>query len=167
MTLTDSERTEIRGLLEELAAKLEARMETSGDQADPVQLDEPIGRLSRMDAIQMQQMAKAGMSREERQLALARYALRLIDEKDFEYDEVEFQESLPEIRLKLRAQISRVKWGQQGESRALAEEDPQILKALEVFDEAKRLQADGVRGLEEGLPSVRRQSAKSRTEDGA
>ena len=32
---------------------------------DPVQLDEPIGRLSRMDAIQMQQMALAGLSREQ------------------------------------------------------------------------------------------------------
>jgi len=83
MTLTDSERAEIRTLLEELAAKLEDRMQSSGDQADPVALDEPIGRLSRMDAIQMQQMAKAGLSREQQQLLLARYALRIIDDEDF------------------------------------------------------------------------------------
>lgn len=83
MTLTDTERAEIRALLEELAVKLESRMETSGDQADPVNLDEPIGRLSRMDAIQMQQMAKAGLSREQQQLMLARYALRIIDDEDF------------------------------------------------------------------------------------
>lgn len=83
MTLTDTERAEIRALLEELAVKLESRMETSGDQADPVNLDEPIGRLSRVDAIQMQQMAKAGLSREQQQLMLARYALRIIDDEDF------------------------------------------------------------------------------------
>ena len=57
MTLTDSERAEIRELLEELATKLEARIHVSADQAQPVNLDEPIGRLSRMDAIQMQQTA--------------------------------------------------------------------------------------------------------------
>ncbi|MHC5065225.1 MAG: TraR/DksA family transcriptional regulator [Planctomycetota bacterium] len=83
MSLSADERTEIRKLLEELAAKLEARMDSSGDQADPVKLDEPIGRLSRMDAIQMQQMAKAGLSREQQQFVRARYALSLIDDEDF------------------------------------------------------------------------------------
>ncbi len=83
MTLSDSERTEIRELLEDLASKLEARMEGSKDQGDPVKLDEPIGRLSRMDAIQMQQMALAGLSREQQQLVRARYALRLINDADF------------------------------------------------------------------------------------
>ena len=83
MSLTDSERAEIRGLLEELATRLEARMKISGDQAQPVQLDEPIGRLSRMDAIQMQQMALAGLSREQQQLVRARYALTLTDDENF------------------------------------------------------------------------------------
>ena len=83
MTLTDSERAEIRVLLEKLATELESRMKTSKDQAEPVDLDEPIGRLSRMDAIQMQQMAKAGLSREQQRLVLVRYALRLMDTEDF------------------------------------------------------------------------------------
>ena len=83
MTLTDSERAEIRGLLEDLVTTLEARMEVSGDLAKPVQLDEPIGRLTRMDAIQMQQMALAGLSREQQQLVLARYALQLLDDENF------------------------------------------------------------------------------------
>ena len=83
MTLTDSERAEIRALLEELATKLEERIQTSADQAQPVQLDEPIGRLSRMDSIQMQQMALAGMRREQQQLVRVRYALQLIENEDF------------------------------------------------------------------------------------
>ena len=83
MTLTETERAEIRALLEELAKELEARLESSKDQGQPVQLDEPIGRLSRMDAIQMQQMALAGLSREQQQLVRVRYALRLVDDEDF------------------------------------------------------------------------------------
>ena len=83
MTMTDSERAEIRTLLEELATELGQRLEISKDQGQPVQLDEPIGRLSRMDAIQMQQMALAGLSREQQQLVRVRYALRLIDDENF------------------------------------------------------------------------------------
>ena len=83
MSLTDGERAEIRGLLEELATKLEERMKISGDQAQPVDLDEPIGRLSRMDAIQMQQMAKAGLSREQQKLVRVRNALGVIEDEGF------------------------------------------------------------------------------------
>jgi DnaK suppressor protein len=83
MTLTPEEREEIRGLLQNLVTSLQERMDSSSDQADPVQLDEPIGRLSRMDAIQMQQMALAGLSREQQQFALACYALRLVDGEEF------------------------------------------------------------------------------------
>ena len=82
-TLTDSERAEIRGLLEELEAELLERLESSRDQGDPVDLNEPIGRLSRMDAIQMQQMALAGLSREQQQLVRVRYALLQIDNDNF------------------------------------------------------------------------------------
>ena len=83
MTLTENERTEIRGLLEALKSELEGRVKISEDQAQPVDLDEPIGRLSRMDAIQMQQMALAGLSREHQQLVRARYALQLVDNDNF------------------------------------------------------------------------------------
>ena len=83
MTLTPDEREEIRGLLQNLVTSLQERMDSSGDQADPVQLDEPIGRLSRMDAIQMQQMALAGLSREQQQFVRASLALRLVDSDDF------------------------------------------------------------------------------------
>ncbi len=83
MTLTDSERAEIRDLLEEQETVLEARIECSKKLGEPVQLDEPIGRLSRMDAIGMQQMALAGLSREQERYVRVRYALQLIDDEDF------------------------------------------------------------------------------------
>ncbi len=83
MALTDEERAEIRELLEAEAAKLQARIESTKDQSDPVKLDEPIGRLSRMDAIQMQQMALAGLTREQEKFVRIRYALGLVDSEDF------------------------------------------------------------------------------------
>ena len=83
MTLTSDEREEIREMLQLLVTSLQERMDSSSDQADPVQLDEPIGRLSRMDAIQMQQMALAGLTREQQQCVRARYALTLVDGDEF------------------------------------------------------------------------------------
>lgn len=83
MAMTDAERQEIREQLEDLAAELEERLSVTSDQSQPVQLDEPIGRLSRMDAIQMQQMALAGLTREQQQLVRVRYALQIIDRADF------------------------------------------------------------------------------------
>ncbi len=83
MNLTEKERAEIRGLLEELKSELEGRMTIAKDRAQPVDLDEPIGRLSRMDAIQMQQMALAGLSREQARYVRVRRALELVDNEDF------------------------------------------------------------------------------------
>lgn len=81
--LTPDERAEIRGLLEELKTELEGRMKITEEQAQPVDLNEPIGRLSRMDAIQMQQMALAGLSREQERYVRVRRALVLVDDESF------------------------------------------------------------------------------------
>ncbi|MEM7202510.1 MAG: TraR/DksA family transcriptional regulator [Planctomycetota bacterium] len=83
MTLTDAERQEIRELLEGLQSQLERRMKIAEDRAQPVDLDEPVGRLSRMDAIQMQQMALAGLTREQERYVRVRRALALLDDEDF------------------------------------------------------------------------------------
>ena len=63
--------------------KEERRLEQSTEQSAPVDLDEPIGRLSRMDAIQSQHMAQAGMNREQRQLLMVREALERLETPDF------------------------------------------------------------------------------------
>ena len=76
-------RSEIPTLNHLLKSELEERVKISEDQAKPVDLDEPIGRLSRMDAIQMQQMALAGLSREQERYVLVRRALGLVDNEHF------------------------------------------------------------------------------------
>lgn len=63
--------------------------------------------------------------------------------REFEYDEVEYQEALANLKLKLRSQISRVRWNAAEESHVLAEQDPVVQKALESFDEAERLAEAG------------------------
>lgn len=60
------------GLREELCQLLE----NSSDSARPVSLDEPIGRLSRMDAMQQQSMAQANRRTVQTRLARIEAALR-------------------------------------------------------------------------------------------
>lgn len=60
--LTDAQRAELQRTLEALAAELGSQLERSRDGARPVDLDEPIGRVSRVDAMQQQQMIAANRS---------------------------------------------------------------------------------------------------------
>lgn len=66
--------------------------------------------------------------------------------REFELDVDEFAESEDSIRLRLNAQIARVKWDQIEEALVLAESDPQIQRALGLFDEASDLAQAGVLG---------------------
>jgi len=71
-----------RDLIEE-RARLEEVLEISKDGAKPVGLDEPIGRLSRMDAIQQQQMTKANRGAYERKLRQIEAALEKLANDDY------------------------------------------------------------------------------------
>ena len=71
-----------RDLIEE-RARLQEVLEISKDGAKPVDLDEPIGRLSRMDAIQQQQMTKANRSAYERKLRQIEAALEKLAENEY------------------------------------------------------------------------------------
>jgi carboxyl-terminal processing protease len=62
-----------------------------------------------------------------------------VDDREHEYEPQVFDDAVDEIALRLRAQIARVKWDQEEESRVLAEADPQVQQALELFDEASDL----------------------------
>jgi DnaK suppressor protein len=68
-----------RQRLLELRRELEVRLVERAVDARPVSLDEPIGRLSRMDAIQQQQMAGAARRQAERQLQQVQSALGRIE----------------------------------------------------------------------------------------
>jgi DnaK suppressor protein len=62
-SLTDSELRELGARLRETAQEISSALASSEDSERPVDLEEPIGRISRMDAIQQQKMAKASRSR--------------------------------------------------------------------------------------------------------
>lgn len=63
--------------------------------------------------------------------------------RNFPYEPAAFEESKDRIRLEVLAQIFRVKWGAEAESGVLAEADPQVAKALTLFEEASNLARAG------------------------
>ena len=67
--------------LEERRRELEDQLRIGGDAARPVSLDQQsVGRVSRVDAIQQQQMALAGREQAERLLRQITQALQRIDD---------------------------------------------------------------------------------------
>ena len=114
MTLSEEERNEIEQLLLELKSELEERMKPLTESSQPVSLEDPIGRLSRIDAIQGQQMALAGLSREQQRLERVRHALRCVALPDFGLctgckqpigiDRLRFQ---PDVLLCVRCALTR------------------------------------------------------------
>jgi DnaK suppressor protein len=77
--LSAKDRERLHAALLALADELRALLESLREDARPVDLDEPIGRLSRMDAIQQQSMAVANRRSAEQRLARVEAALRRID----------------------------------------------------------------------------------------
>lgn len=74
----------LRARLIELRAELQGLAETGADAAQVVELDQAkVGRLSRMDAMQAQEMAKASGQRREQMLKRIGAALARIDSDDF------------------------------------------------------------------------------------
>lgn len=73
----------IRSTLRELEVALVQILESTVQNEEPVDLDQPIGRLSRIDAIQQQKMQSASRGAQKIQLAQVRRALQAI--KDDEY----------------------------------------------------------------------------------
>lgn len=61
--LTPAQLLEMTALLEEKLRELERSLSGASEDAQPVSLDAPIGRLTRMDAMQQQHMASARKSR--------------------------------------------------------------------------------------------------------
>lgn len=75
-----------RAKLLSLKEALEDIQTSSSDSTKPVQLDQQsVGRLSRMDAMQAQQMARASAERRKQELVRIAGALRRIESGDFGY----------------------------------------------------------------------------------
>jgi DnaK suppressor protein len=78
--LTEAQITEFRDELERQLAKLEKSMTVSDEALKTVELDQgAVGRLSRMDSLQNQSLAKGLRERENVRLALIQSALRRLE----------------------------------------------------------------------------------------
>ncbi len=81
--LTEAELAELHDALLALRAELETMLSSSESGSKPVDLDEPIGRLSRMDAMQQQSMVVANRASAEGRLAQVRRALTAHAEEEY------------------------------------------------------------------------------------
>ncbi|MCO4763682.1 MAG: TraR/DksA C4-type zinc finger protein [Myxococcales bacterium] len=80
--LTEAQCAELRSDLVSLQAELERHINVGSESAETVDLDAPIGRLTRMDAMQRQQMAAETLRRQSVRLAQVRAAIKRIDTTD-------------------------------------------------------------------------------------
>lgn len=81
--LNAQQRQELHRVLLELRDELEKLLADSNDGAQPVSLDEPIGRLSRMDAMQQQSMLQANRRTAQTRLARVETALRRYENDEY------------------------------------------------------------------------------------
>ena len=97
--LTEAQKRELNQALFCLRSELQKLLVDSNDGAQPVSLDEPIGRLSRMDALQQQSMVQANRRTAQTRLARVESALRRCDEDEYGLC-VECEEEIGYARLK-------------------------------------------------------------------
>lgn len=84
-----------------MKGELSGAIAQAGDSAKPVELDQTsVGRVSRIDAIQQQEMTLAAQRRREERIVRIDMALRRLDEGDFGYCR-ECGEEIPEKRLEI------------------------------------------------------------------
>ncbi len=81
--LTPEQLNEFRQSLNTLRQELETLLSISKSASDTVELDQPIGRVSRIDAIQQQKMAKANRQNHIIRLQQVNASLSAIDEGDY------------------------------------------------------------------------------------
>lgn len=82
--LSQAQLAELRADLDTLDRELSSQLERLGDQSRPVTLDQQaVGRLSRMDAMQQQQMATANAAHIRAHLSRVRLAIAGMDSGDF------------------------------------------------------------------------------------
>lgn len=104
--LTIDQLLDLEDITHALIADLEAAVAKSGEDTAAISPDAAIGRLSRIDAMQQQEMAKAGVRRHQQRIFALKETLRLMDDgtygmcakchEDIEYSRLE---SAPEVKL--------------------------------------------------------------------
>lgn len=99
--LQDQELRRLRELLESQRLDIEQRLAALRTETQPVGLDLPIGRLSRMDAMQQQEMAAGQQRRMEQELPQIDAARERIEQHRYGRC-VRCQNDIPYERLKVR-----------------------------------------------------------------
>jgi len=100
--LNELQLAEIQADLLALREELSDQLRRLGEDSKPVQLDQQmVGRLSRMDAMQQQQMASASASHSKAHLSRVNLALQAIEEGDYGYCR-QCDEAIAWLRLKAR-----------------------------------------------------------------
>lgn len=99
--LSDAQLIELVGDLQALRQSLLDDLDAAGDISTAVTPDSAIGRLSRQDAMQQQQMALAERRRNTQRLNLVRLALEKVDENEYGYC-VDCVEAIAYARLKVK-----------------------------------------------------------------
>ncbi len=83
--LTPSQLEELQQDLRSLQENLHSLLKVSMEGTKPVELDQPIGRLSRMDAIQQQKMAQANRANHKLRFDLVKAALMVFERDEYGY----------------------------------------------------------------------------------
>lgn len=99
--LTTADLAELHAALNALAAQLDVEMNDAREGARPVDLDLPIGRVSRIDAIAVQQMAREARRRKRDRLAAVQAALQRMGRDDYGWC-LRCDEPIGLARLRLR-----------------------------------------------------------------
>jgi len=81
--LGEAEVEQLREALRALEAALRGQLASTEDGARPVDLDQPIGRVSRVDALQQQSMTRANRDAVRARLQRVEAALRRVDGGDY------------------------------------------------------------------------------------
>lgn len=103
--LTPAQLEELRADLVALEVDLSEHLDQMTNSAKTVDLDTPIGRLSRMDALAQQQVAKAGKEATRARLGQVRAALRRMDEGTYGLC-LRTEEPIGYARLKVRPEAT-------------------------------------------------------------
>lgn len=91
-------RSALREEIDRQIAEIRKNLSDYQERSDAVGLDQPIGRLSRMDSLTNQGILLSGMDKSKTRLARLEQALRIIDDPEFGYC-LECGEEIAEKRL--------------------------------------------------------------------
>lgn len=112
--LTPEQIDELTADLRELEASLSELSEAVENSAKPVDLEQPIGRLSRVDALQQQKMAQAAQRSHHLRLRAVKAALQAVEEGTYGWcrscdEPIGFRrlEARPEVAICVRCQAEQ------------------------------------------------------------